>query len=105
MSLVPQLGLPEILVLAVLVLLVVGPNDLPKFLHGAGQMVGKMRRMADEFRAGLRQMAREAEIEDMRKEIESLKQVSGVKEAEDSFRDISRDIQKPVEPKEKPSDG
>lgn len=105
MSLVPQLGLPEILVLAVLILLVVGPNDLPKFLHGAGQMVGKMRRMADEFRAGLRQMAREAEIEDMRKEIESLKQATGAKEVDDAFRDIARDVNKPVKPKEPPSDG
>ncbi|MEM9810528.1 MAG: Sec-independent protein translocase protein TatB [Pseudomonadota bacterium] len=88
MSLVPQLGLPEILVLSVLALLVIGPKDLPKFLHGVGQMVGKARRLADEFRAGLSQMAREVEMEEMRKEIEELKKSSGAQEATDTFREI-----------------
>lgn len=91
MSLVPQLGLPELLVLAILVLLVVGPKDLPKFLHGAGKMAGQARRMADEFRAGLREMAREAEIDEMRREIEALKQGTGADEVNQAFRDIERE--------------
>ena len=105
MSLVPQLGLPELLVLAVLVLLVVGPNDLPKFLHGAGKMVGKARRLADEFRAGLSQMAREAEIEEMRREIEDLKKNTGAQEMQDTFRDIERDVKKPITKPAESSDG
>lgn len=105
MSLVPQLGLPELLVLAILVLLVVGPNDLPKFLNGAGKMVGKMRRLADEFRAGLRQMAREAEIEEMRREIEELKNSTGTREVQDTFRHIEQDMKTPPEKRADPSDG
>lgn len=73
MTLVPQIGMVELLVLAIIALIVVGPKDLPRLLHGAGKIVGKIRRMADEFRAGFDQMAREVEIEDMRKELEELK--------------------------------
>lgn len=96
MSLVPQLGLPEILVLAMLALLVIGPKDLPKFLHGVGKMVGKVRRLADEFRAGISQMAREAEIEEMRKEIEDLKKASGSDDMQKAFRDLESDVHSAV---------
>ena len=95
MSLVPQLGLPELMVLAILALMVIGPKDLPKFLHRLGQVVGKARRLADEFRSGITQMVREAEMEEMRKEIEDLKKNSGVKEMQDTFADIESATRKP----------
>ncbi|MEO1042873.1 MAG: Sec-independent protein translocase protein TatB [Pseudomonadota bacterium] len=96
MSLVPQLGLPEILVLSVLALLVIGPKDLPRFLNSAGKMVGKARRLADEFRQGITQMAREAEMEDMRREIENLKKSSGADEMSSAMRDIEKAANAPA---------
>ncbi|MEM1380903.1 MAG: Sec-independent protein translocase protein TatB [Pseudomonadota bacterium] len=110
MSLVPQLGPAEILVLAVLVLLVVGPKDLPTFLHSAGKFAGKARRLADEFRAGLRQVAREAELEEMRKEIEELKKNSGAAEMTETMQDIDSAVSQPApapasEPPREASDG
>jgi sec-independent protein translocase protein TatB len=105
MSLVPQLGLPELLVLAVLVLLVVGPKDLPKFLYGAGQMLGKARRLADEFRAGLSQMAREAEMEEMRREIENLKKVSPAEQVKTAMRDLEDDVRSATGPRTASSEG
>ncbi|GGY39400.1 Sec-independent protein translocase protein TatB [Parvularcula lutaonensis] len=96
MSLVPQLGLPEILVLAMLALLVIGPKDLPKFLHSVGKMVGKIRRLADEFRAGISQMAREAEMEEMRREIEELKKTAGADDVQKAFRDLESDVNSAV---------
>lgn len=103
MSLVPQLGLPEILVLSVLALLVIGPKDLPRFLNSAGRMVGKARRLADEFRQGISQMAREAEMEDMRQEIEELKKSTGADEMTGAMRDIERAANKPSAPQAKPA--
>ena len=103
MSLVPQLGMPELLVLAVLVLLVVGPKDLPKFFHSAGQFVAKARRLADEFRAGLSQMAREAELDEMRKEIDSLKKASPVGEVQEAMADIKREMSAPLKPVSDPA--
>jgi sec-independent protein translocase protein TatB len=88
MSIVPQLGLPELMVLAILALIIIGPKDLPKFLYGAGKLLGKARRLADEFRGGINQMVREAEMEEMRREIEELKKNSGAKDMSDAMADI-----------------
>ncbi|MEE4210247.1 MAG: Sec-independent protein translocase protein TatB [Parvularcula sp.] len=88
MSIVPQLGLPELMVLAILALLVIGPQDLPKFLYNAGKLLRKARKLADEFRGGIRQMVREAEMEEMRREIEELKRNSGAKDMSDAMADI-----------------
>lgn len=87
MSLVPQLGFAELMLLAVLALVVVGPKDLPKLMHGVGKAVGQLRRMADEFRASFDQMAREAEMEELRAEIDKLKTANPVTEVTDAFKE------------------
>ncbi|MCF6199513.1 MAG: Sec-independent protein translocase protein TatB [Hyphomicrobiaceae bacterium] len=45
------IGLSEILLLAVLVILVVGPEELPKLLRTVGRYIGQVKRVADDFRA------------------------------------------------------
>ncbi|MEM9169009.1 MAG: Sec-independent protein translocase protein TatB [Pseudomonadota bacterium] len=81
MSLLPQFGFFELMVVAVLALVVVGPKDLPKLMRTAGGFVAQARRLADEFRAAFDQMAREAEMEELRKEIETLKNDNPIAEA------------------------
>ena len=80
MSLIPQLGFGEILLLAVLALVVVGPKDLPRLMRGLGKAAAQVRRLSDEFRASFDQMAREAEVEELRREIEDLKAANPVAE-------------------------
>lgn len=99
MTLVPQLGMVELLTLAVIALIVVGPKDLPRLLYGVGKMVGKLRRMADEFRAGFDQMAREVEIEEMRKEIDELKKAS----IDEDVRSALSDVDENLDVKKQPS--
>lgn len=55
----------EMLVLAIIALLVIGPKDLPKAMRFVGKWVGKARGMARHFRSGLDTMMREAELEEM----------------------------------------
>jgi sec-independent protein translocase protein TatB len=57
----------ELLVIAVVALLVIGPKDLPRALHQLGKWVGKARGMARHFRTGLDTMIREAELAEMEK--------------------------------------
>lgn len=73
MNLVPQFGFFELLLIAVVALIVVGPKDLPKLMRSAGQFFAKAKAMAGEFTAAFDQMARETEMEELRKEIETLK--------------------------------
>lgn len=55
----------ELLIVAIVALVVIGPKDLPKVMRWVGQWVGKARAMARHFRSGIDTMMREAELEEM----------------------------------------
>jgi sec-independent protein translocase protein TatB len=57
----------ELLVIAVVALLVIGPKDLPRVMRTVGHWVGRARGVARHFRSGLDAMIREAELEEMEK--------------------------------------
>jgi sec-independent protein translocase protein TatB len=69
----PGVGWTELLVLAVLAMIVIGPKDLPRVMRTVGRFVGKARAMAREFQSSFEEIAREAEMEEMRKEAETLR--------------------------------
>ncbi|WP_082125061.1 Sec-independent protein translocase protein TatB [Aurantiacibacter luteus] len=62
-----DIGWTEILLVAVVAVLVIGPKDMPLALRTAGRWIGKMRKLSGHFRSGLDAMVREAELEDMEK--------------------------------------
>lgn len=72
----PDLSPTHILIVLVVALIVVGPKDLPMLLRKVGKFVGKMRGMANEFRASFDEMARQSELDDLRKEVEAMRQAS-----------------------------
>ena len=57
----------ELLLVAIIALVVIGPKDLPRVLRVLGQWVGKARRVAGQFRSGFDEMLREAELAEMEK--------------------------------------
>ena len=61
----------ELLLVAVVALLVIGPKDLPLALRTAGRWMGKVRRMSNHFRAGVETMIREAELAEIEKDASS----------------------------------
>lgn len=70
---IPQFGFAEILVLALLAIIVVGPKDLPKLMRTLGGFMAKIRAMGQEFKDAFEDMDADDEIAQMRKEIEELK--------------------------------
>ncbi|PEQ12911.1 twin arginine-targeting protein translocase TatB [Novosphingobium sp. PC22D] len=62
-----DIGAPELLVVVIVAIFVIGPKDMPMALRTVGRWVGKMRKISGHFRAGLDAMVREAELEDMEK--------------------------------------
>lgn len=69
----PEVGASELLVIAIVALIVVGPKDLPVLLRRFGQFMAKLRGMAAEFRASFDEMARQSELDDLRKEVEAMR--------------------------------
>jgi sec-independent protein translocase protein TatB len=57
----------ELLMVALVALVVIGPKDLPKAMRVVGKWVGKARRMAGHFRSGFDEMMRQSELEEMEK--------------------------------------
>jgi sec-independent protein translocase protein TatB len=57
----------ELAVVVILALIFIGPKDLPKVMRTVGYWVGRMRGMARHFTAGVENMIREAELEEMEK--------------------------------------
>lgn len=62
----------EMMVIGAVALIVIGPKDLPKALRTVGNMVGKVRRMAGEFQGQFQEAMREAELDEVRKNVEGL---------------------------------
>src|SRR5580658_6830096 len=63
----------HILILLAVALVVVGPKDLPKLMHMAGKWAGKARGLANEFKKSFDDMARQSELDELRKEVENLR--------------------------------
>ena len=69
----PDIGASELMVIALAALIFVGPKDLPVMLKKLGQFTSKMRRMAADFRTSFDDMARQSELEDLRREVEQMR--------------------------------
>src|SRR5215467_2291556 len=62
----------EFVVIAVVALIVIGPKELPGVLRAIGQWTTKIRRMASEFQGQFQEALREAEMADLKKEVDNL---------------------------------
>lgn len=62
-----DLGSIELFFIAIIILVVVGPRDLPRLMRMVGRFVGQVRGTARHFKTGLDAMMREAELEEMQK--------------------------------------
>jgi len=82
-----EIGWTEIVLIAVVAIVVIGPKDLPRAMRIVGQWTGRMRRMAGEFQRQFNQALKEAELEDVRKDIEAI--AKG-----DPFEGVKSDMQK-----------
>lgn len=95
----PGIGGLEILVIGLVALMVVGPKDLPVLMRKVGKFMARARAMANEFRSSFDEMARQSELDELRKEVEALRTSQMVPlgaEAEAAFRDIRNDLNKPL---------
>ncbi len=63
----------ELAVIVVVALVVIGPKDLPRVIHGLGKWMRKARAAASEFQRHVDDMVREADLEDVRDEVRKLK--------------------------------
>ncbi|MDP3161523.1 MAG: Sec-independent protein translocase protein TatB [Reyranella sp.] len=110
---------PELLVIAIVALVVIGPKELPNLLRSWGKWMTKMRGMASEFRGHVDEMVRQSDLDNVKKQLEAVpgldlqsldptKQIKsmiqeGVTEGEKALADAKSAIDNPlVEPESAP---
>jgi sec-independent protein translocase protein TatB len=68
-----DIGWSELVVIAVVALIAIGPKELPGVLRMVGQWMGKARKMASEFQGQFNEAMREAEMADLKKSFDDIK--------------------------------
>ena len=89
-----DIGWSEILIIAVVAVVVIGPKELPRALRAVGYWVGKARRMAGDFQRQFNEALREAELDDVKQHMSDVKkQVSDIGKI-DPIGDIRKEMTK-----------
>ena len=86
----------ELLLIAVVALIFIGPKELPQVLHSLGRMTAKLRRTADDFRRQFEDSVREAGYEDLHKNIQDFRSLNPANQLKDG---IARAINQEYTPK------
>src|ERR1700716_848863 len=71
-----DIGWSELVVIAVVALIAIGPKELPGVLRTVGQWMGKARKMAAEFQGQFQEAMREAEMADLKKSFDEVKEAA-----------------------------
>lgn len=90
-----DIGWTELVVIAIVLIVVVGPKDLPPMLRAFGRMTAKLRGMASEFRHQFDEALREADLDEVRKTIsdaQSLNPANALRDAMNPLRQIGNEI-------------
>jgi len=100
------IGYTELLVIAVVAIIVIGPKDLPKVLRAFGRMMAKVRGMAREFQGHLDAAMRETGFDEVKKDLQSIKSGNPIADVAKDFKKQDADFKnyfgdlnaKPAEP-------
>ncbi|MCO6408087.1 Sec-independent protein translocase protein TatB [Hoeflea alexandrii] len=95
-----DIGWPELLVVAIVLIVVVGPKDLPPMLRAFGRTTKKLRGMASEFRGQFDEALREAELDDVKKTFDDARKLNpmqGIRDAVNPLKDTAKDIKADLE--------
>lgn len=71
-----EVGWTEMLVIAIVMIVVVGPKDLPGMLRTFGRTTAKMRKMAGDFQRQFNEAIQEAELDDVKKSVDALRSLN-----------------------------
>jgi sec-independent protein translocase protein TatB len=103
----PGLGFTETILLVIVAIVVIGPKDLPLMMRKFGRFTGRMRALAFEFRQGFDELGRQAELDELRREVADLKQKSGLSDLErDMVNDaagVQEDVSRAMAPEAAPT--
>src|SRR5881227_3871485 len=87
-----DIGWSELVVIAVVALIAIGPKELPAVLRTIGQWMGKARKMAAEFQGQFQEAMREAEMADLKKSFDEVKEAASGFAGNNLMTSLQRDV-------------
>jgi sec-independent protein translocase protein TatB len=87
-----DIGWSELLVIAVVALIAIGPKELPGVLRMVGQWMGKARKMAAEFQGQFNEAMREAEMADLKKTFDEVKEAATGLASNNIMTSLQKDV-------------
>ena len=87
-----DIGWSELVVIAVVALIAIGPKELPGVLRMVGQWMGKARKMAAEFQGQFQEAMREAEMADLKKSFDEVKEAATGFTGGDLMTSLEKDV-------------
>jgi len=87
-----DIGWSELLVIAVVAIVVIGPKDLPRVLRSVGRWTGQAKRMARDFQNQFNEALREAELDSVKKDIEDLGKIDPLGEVRTEMAKTNAEI-------------
>jgi sec-independent protein translocase protein TatB len=84
-----DIGWTELMVIAVVAVIVVGPKDLPRMLRTFGQYMGKAKSMARDLQSQFNEMAHQSELDDIRKSLDDIKDINPLKGVADKLNPMA----------------
>ncbi|MER8547410.1 Sec-independent protein translocase protein TatB [Mesorhizobium sp. M0684] len=100
-----EVGWTEMLVIAIVMIVVVGPKDLPNMLRTFGRTTAKLRAMASDFQRQFNDALKEAELDDVKKSVDSLRSLNPAAEIRkqlNPFEQAAADVRSGVDTVMKP---
>ncbi len=88
-----DIGWGELLLIGIVALIAIGPKELPTVLRTLGQWMGKLRRMASEFQNQFQEAMREAEMADLKKEVDEMTSQAQSYANFDPVGDVRRELE------------
>lgn len=88
-----DIGWTEILIIAVVAIIVVGPKDLPRMLRSLGRYAGQLKRTAGEFRSQFDEAVRESELDELRSSLQDATDMNPINQIKDSVTDTLKPLQ------------
>jgi sec-independent protein translocase protein TatB len=92
-----DIGWSELLVIGVVALIAIGPKELPGVLRMVGQWMGKARRMAAEFQGQFQEAMREAEMADLKKSFDEVREAASGFSPTGMISSLQRDVDKALD--------
>jgi sec-independent protein translocase protein TatB len=92
-----DIGWSELVVIAVVALIAIGPKELPGVLRMVGQWMGKARKMAAEFQGQFQEAMREAEMADLKKSFDEVKEAATGFTSNNIMTSLEKDVGKALD--------